>query len=110
MQRTTVKGQAVVDFVAEFTYPTKVLGVTTDAPSTLARCTKVDEPTCPSNVWSLKIDGSSNVNGSGAGVFLESLTGEKVNYALRLEFPTSNNEVKYEALIAGLRLAKEMGI
>ena len=53
----------------------------------------------------MRIDGSSNVNGSGAGVILESPTGEKVNYALRLEFPISNNEAEYEALIAGLRLA-----
>ena len=36
--------------------------------------------------------------------------GEKVCYALRLQFPASNNEAEYEALIAGLRLAKEIGI
>lgn len=30
-------------------------------------------------------------------------------YALRFKFRTSNNEVEYEVLIAGLRLAKSMG-
>ena len=50
------------------------------------------------------------MNGSGTGVVLESLMGQKVRYALRLQFPTSNNEAEYEALIAGLRLAKEMGL
>ena len=59
---------------------------------------------------SLRIDGSSNMNGSGTGVVLESPTGENVCYTLRLKFPPSNNEAEYEALIAGLRLAKEMGI
>ena len=50
MPRTAVKGQVVMDFIAEFTYPTKALGVTTDAPCTLERRTKDDEPTDPSNV------------------------------------------------------------
>ena len=34
--------------------------------------------------------------------------GQKITYALRLGFKVSNNEVKYEALLAGLRLAKEL--
>ena len=32
--RTTIKGQAVADIVAKFTYPTKALEVKTDIPST----------------------------------------------------------------------------
>ncbi|CAL8990767.1 unnamed protein product [Prunus brigantina] len=38
-------------------------------------------------------------------------TGDKVvlEYALRFKFHASNNEAEYEALLAGLRLAKEMG-
>ena len=31
-----------------------------------------------------------------------------MHYALRFSFKASNNEAKYEALIAGLNLAKEM--
>jgi len=31
-------------------------------------------------------------------------------YALRLEFPSTNNEAEYEALIAGLRVARELNI
>ena len=34
MPRTTIKGQAVAEVVAEFTYPTKALGVKTNIPST----------------------------------------------------------------------------
>ena len=34
--------------------------------------------------------------------------GYKIYYALHFRFKASNNEVEYEALIAGLRLAKEL--
>ena len=57
----------------------------------------------------MRIDGSSNTNGSGVGVVLESSIGKKVCYALRLQFPASNNEAEYEAPIVGLFLVKEMG-
>ena len=65
MPTTAIKGQAIANFMVEFTYPTKALRITTDAPSTLGEHAKNDEPTNPSNVWNLRIDGSSNVNGSG---------------------------------------------
>jgi ribonuclease HI len=35
--------------------------------------------------------------------------GEELNGSLRLEFRTTNNEAEYEAVIAGLRLALELG-
>ena len=110
MPRTTIKGQAIADFVAEFTYPTKALRMITDTLNTSEGCAKDYEPTNPNNVWSLRIDGSSNVNGSGTDVILESPTVEKISYALSLEFLASNNEAKYEALLAGLCLAKEMRV
>ena len=101
--RTTIKGQAVADFVAELSYPTKVFRSENAIPST-PRMQPVDsDPTDPSNVWNLRIDRSSNVNRNGAGIVLESPTGEEICYALRLQFPATNNE----ALIVGLRLAKE---
>ena len=34
--------------------------------------------------------------------------GHKITCALRFDFKVSNNEAEYEALLAGLRLAKEM--
>ena len=102
MPKTTIKGQALVDFVAEFTDLTMTLGRAIDKLSTLVEHKKDEKQTDPCNVWSLRIDGSSNVNGSGVGVILESPTGAKINYALRLEFLTSNNKVEYEALLARL--------
>ena len=108
MSRTTIKGQALADFVAKFTYPTMVLNGAIDMSSTSVEHKKDNKLTNPSTIWSLRIDSSSNVNGSGVGVILESPTREKINYALRLEFLASNNEAKYEALLAGLQLVKEM--
>ena len=35
--------------------------------------------------------------------------GDEVECMIRLDFPTINNEAKYEALIAGLDLAKAAG-
>ena len=60
--------------------------------------------------WGLYVDGSSNNGGSGAGLILVSPKGHRIHSALRFEFKASNNEVEYEALIAGLGLAKEMKI
>lgn len=62
-------------------------------------------------IWTLHVDGFSNDNGCGTNLVLNFFTPEylKIEYAFRLEFKTSNNEVKYEALIAGLRLAWIVG-
>ena len=77
MPMTAIKGQVVADVVAEFTYSTKALGVTTIVSGTSEGRTKDDEPTDLNNVWSLRIDRSSNMNESGIGVVLESPTREK---------------------------------
>ncbi|XP_068491966.1 uncharacterized protein [Phaseolus vulgaris] len=60
--------------------------------------------------WTLHVDGSSNKKGSEAGIVLEGPENFQVEMALRLEFKTSNNQAEYEALIAGLFLAKDMGV
>ncbi|CAL9017932.1 unnamed protein product, partial [Prunus brigantina] len=64
------------------------------------------DPSVP--VWILHVDGSANQQGCGAGLVLTTPDGGKLEYALRFSFRTSNNEAEYEALLAGLRLAKSM--
>ncbi|GJZ09335.1 reverse transcriptase domain-containing protein [Tanacetum coccineum] len=59
----------------------------------------------PSVPWTLFTDGSSCVDGSGAGLILTSPKGTEFTYALRFQFTASNNEAEYEALIAGLQIA-----
>ena len=58
----------------------------------------------------MHFDGSKMRTGLGAGVILTSPKGDKLKYALQIHFATSNNVAEYEALINGLRLAKELGI
>ncbi|XP_068466418.1 uncharacterized protein [Phaseolus vulgaris] len=59
--------------------------------------------------WVLSVDGSSNQQGSGAGVILEGLNGLLIDQTLRFAFKANINQAEYEALIAGMMLAKEMG-
>ena len=58
--------------------------------------------------WTLYVDDTFNDTRSRADIMLISHEGHKIHYALRFGFKASNNEVEYEALIAGLRLAKEL--
>ena len=52
------------------------------------------------------MDRSSNRQVGGANIVLHSLEGDKIEYMVCLDFPMTNNEVEYEALVAGLDLAK----
>ncbi|MCI43680.1 putative gag polyprotein, partial [Trifolium medium] len=62
-----------------------------------------------SQAWILSVDGASNLRGSGTDVVLEGPDGVLIEKSLRFEFRASNNQAEYEALIAGIRLAIEMG-
>ncbi|KAB2608398.1 hypothetical protein D8674_011566 [Pyrus ussuriensis x Pyrus communis] len=101
------KGQAVADFIAEFTYPVDISPTPEAAASSPLETRKV-EPTLP--VWTLYVDGSSNQQGCGAGLVLTTPNKVAMEYAIRFKFQASNNEAEYEALLAGLRLAKHLGV
>ncbi|XP_077251714.1 uncharacterized protein LOC143890925 [Tasmannia lanceolata] len=58
----------------------------------------------------LYVDGSSNAGGNGAGLVITGPDNFIVEYALRLDFKASNNEVEYEALIVGIALAAELRV
>ncbi|GKF69953.1 reverse transcriptase domain-containing protein, partial [Tanacetum coccineum] len=93
--RTAVKGQILEDFLIEKPETDAVLSQSE---------VKLQEP------WILFTDGSSCMDGSGAGLILTNPEGMEFTYALRFEFTATNNEVEYEALIAGLRIAARMGV
>ena len=59
--------------------------------------------------WVLHVDGYSNIRGAGVGIVLTPPTGNTVSRAVRCNFKATNNESEYEALIAGLTLAHQMG-
>ena len=57
------------------------------------------------------MDGSSTTGGSSAGLVLQVPQGPseaKISYALKFGFQASNNEAEYKALIASLKLAKDV--
>ncbi|XP_034218821.1 uncharacterized protein LOC117630185 [Prunus dulcis] len=106
--RPAEKGQAVADFISELTpatvQPTSEAITETILPDPPG-AERLDTST---PVWGLHVDGSANQQGCGAGLVLTTPDGQKIEYALRFDFRTSNNEAEYEALLAGLRLAKSM--
>ncbi|KAM1810112.1 hypothetical protein ACFX12_026916 [Malus domestica] len=101
------KGQAVADFIADFTYPVDIASTPEAVASLPPEAQKVESTT---SAWSLYVDGSSNQQGCGAGLVLTTPDKVAMEYALRFKFKASNNEAEYEALLAGLRLAKHLGV
>ena len=92
--RIAIKGQALADFITESSGHTKD--------------TKEDSHQIPG--WELYVDGASNESGAGVGVILISPEGHRIHSALRFRFYVSNNEAEYEALLAGLRIARELKV
>ena len=80
----------LANFIAEFTYPCK-------------------EEKPPMEAWTVQTDRSATKKVGGAGVVLISSKGETLKYAVRLQFPATNNEIEYEALLTGLSLVKALG-
>ena len=63
-----------------------------------------------STYWTMHFDGSRQLEGSGARVILTSPLGDKFCYVLCLMFLCTKNAAEYEALLHGLRMAKEMNL
>nr|GEY39816.1 reverse transcriptase domain-containing protein [Tanacetum cinerariifolium] len=62
------------------------------------------------SIWKLYIDGASSFDVLGAGLMLIIHEEREYTYALCFEFETTKNEAEYEALLSGLRIAREMEI
>ena len=45
----------------------------------------------------------------GVGVVFKTPEGHLLKHSVRLQYPTTNNEAEYEALLTGLRIARELG-
>ncbi|XP_074355795.1 uncharacterized protein LOC141695450 [Apium graveolens] len=101
--RTTVKAQALADFVVKYTIDDQEVGgqeIVTPGEG------EKDEEATPKEHWVLHFDGASKTKSSGVGLVLQSPEGFMIEYALKLDFSTTNNKAEYEALIAGLGLAR----
>ncbi|GJX36170.1 reverse transcriptase domain-containing protein [Tanacetum coccineum] len=97
LQSKSIKGQILADFIVE-----RPEEESPDEPMTEPE--EIPEP------WTLFTDGSSCIDGSGAGLILTNPEGVEFTYAMRFTFEATNNEAEYEALIAGLRIAEQMGV
>jgi len=86
--RTSIKSQALADFMVDWT------------PSNKEEKKVVDQQ------WTLYIDGAWGQLGAGAAAVLIAPTGLKLKYATRLEFRATNNIAEYEELILELNKAK----
>src|SRR3954465_10144451 len=89
---TAIKSQALADFLVDWAE------------------TQYLPPAPDSTHWRMHFDGFKMRTGLGAGVILTPPKGDKLRYTLQIHFAASNNVAEYEALIHGLRLAKELGI
>lgn len=90
--RTATKAQALADFVVE-------MGEGPD-----------EEGSSKGPTWVAYVDGSSTGEGSGAGVVLRGPDQEELRYALKFDFPATNNEAEYEAVLSAMEIARQMGI
>src|SRR3954469_5813663 len=88
-RRDAIKSQALADFVVDW--------------MEMPDATPLLEP----DYWVMHFDGSKLLNGLGAVVLLQSPTGGKLHYVLQIHFDATNNMAEYEALIHGLRVAKD---
>jgi hypothetical protein len=90
--RTTIKAQALSDFVAEWTE------------------TQTPPKERELEFWTINFDGSLQLQGTGAGILVTSPKGESFMYVLQMHFPASNIAAEYEALLHGLRIAMALSI
>ena len=63
--------------------------------------------------WIMYFDGAFSLQGGGAGVLLLAPSREHLKYVVQMHFAreeATNNTTEYEGLLAGLRIAAELGI
>ena len=106
MPRTSIKGQVLVDLVAEFAEPLvetliKLRGV---EGKSVGMVSALKLP-----CWKVYVDGAANQRGSGVGLVLITPERATIEKSLRLGFSATNNEAEYKALLQGMAMVQKMG-
>ena len=70
----------------------------------LAKVPQQDVDSDNAGWWILNVYRTPRKTGAEVGLQLEAPTRERIEHAIRLDFPTSNNEIEYEAILAGIDL------
>ncbi|XP_071728902.1 uncharacterized protein [Rutidosis leptorrhynchoides] len=96
--RSAIKGQVMADYLAE---------TATDMP---VICNPEQLPAPSPELRELYTNGAASSEGAGAGLILTGPHQEEHTYALRFNFKVTNNEEEYEALLAGMCIARELGV
>ncbi|XP_074351657.1 uncharacterized protein LOC141690785 [Apium graveolens] len=102
IHRTAIKAQELADFIIECNFPE-------EEPEPTEMAQEPEKETI-SGAWTLKVDGSSTTERSGAGLILKSPEGFTIQTAICFGFPATNNQAKYEALITGLKLSRTLRV
>ncbi|GJS89967.1 putative nucleotidyltransferase, ribonuclease H [Tanacetum coccineum] len=102
LPRNAIKGQVLADFLSDASDG--------EAEEEYFQMPEVLPEVDDTKVWTLFTDGAASLKGSGAGLVLIGPSGLEYTYALRLTFVSTNNEAEYEALLAGLRIARKMKV
>jgi len=106
MPHTSVKGQVLVNLVAEFAEPLlEEVAKTQDIDEKSVGTISLQGPVC----WKVYIDGAMNQRGSGVGLVLVSPERITIKKSLKLGFSATNNEAKYEALLEGMSMVQKLG-
>jgi ribonuclease HI len=103
---TAIKSQAIADLLAQFPGEDNSF-ISDEVPGEI---NEVFLAGLADSVWILKFDGSSTATSAGAGIILYKDNGEAVTKSFKFDFSCSNNAAEYEAYLAGLAIAYEMGI
>ena len=88
-----MKGQVLANFVAEFSQRKELEVI----------CHVDYHP------WKVFMDGTSNAIGAGVRIVIITSEGIRLEHSFSLGFRASNNEAKYEALLARLKAILDMG-
>ncbi|XP_074348979.1 uncharacterized protein LOC141688227 [Apium graveolens] len=100
--RTAIKAQALADFIIECNFPEEEPEPMDIDPE--------PEKDASTGAWTLKVDGSSTSERSGAGLILKSPEGFTIQTAVSFGFPATNNQAEYQALIVGLKLFRTLRV
>ena len=105
MSCTSIKGQVLVDLVAEFAEPSfEESGERLSMDGKSVGTISLQEPL----PWKVYVDGAANQRGLGVGLVMVSLERIIIEKSLRLGFSATNNETEYQALLEGMAMVQKM--